>query len=457
MERFRFVKITWLPPLANPLEWITAHTLITCDIWEKNGGPSAYGFSPVYTYPGEGNARRTMLGGVVDEKGDVYYVSYPPFSFLFAYYATKIFGGANAEAIRMLGISIHLICAIMLYLVAVSLRSEKDKTKLSIAGLTAAFLYLFSSGNLWAHGNLYFADILVQPLLILALYLVIRFIRNQFRKEWLFICLLSLLCFFGTYTEWLGLFFSFFAGLTFLVFYFFKKEKRYLKAFFAVGFSAAFALALTVVQYSSIAGWDKLKEVSTSKYEERSGRSDTPPDELFTIESSYAYDFMIQRTNYNYKMVENFVGIFAVLFVVVLLIPVFRKNMNGIGISSLILLLVLSSVGLHYVVFFNFNALHDFASLKAGFVFVLISTVFILLIESALKLKFKVALLALIVYLALDKGMESVERYHQKFSADDVDWDRIETGKAMQKYGDKDKAVFMNIFSNPELVLSCKA
>ncbi|MBK9190197.1 MAG: hypothetical protein IPM77_01175 [Crocinitomicaceae bacterium] len=72
-------------PLSRHHEWITAHTLITCEIWEKNGGPSAYHFSPVYTYPGEGNIRRKMLGGVVDDKGEVYYVSYPPFSFLFAY------------------------------------------------------------------------------------------------------------------------------------------------------------------------------------------------------------------------------------------------------------------------------------------------------------------------------------------------------------------------------------
>ena len=62
-------------------EWITAHTLLTCQIWEENGGPSAYNFNPVYTYPGEGNGHRDVLGGVAAKNGDVYYVSYPPFTF----------------------------------------------------------------------------------------------------------------------------------------------------------------------------------------------------------------------------------------------------------------------------------------------------------------------------------------------------------------------------------------
>jgi hypothetical protein len=470
-------------PLSRHHEWITAHTLITCEIWAENGGPSAYHFSPVYTYPGEGNAGRHMLGGVEDEKGDVYYVSYPPFSFLFAYYATQFMGGPDTDSIRSLNLSIHLLCALLLYLIAVSLAIEKNKNYFSIAGVTAAFLYLFSTGNLWIHGNLYFADMLAQLFIIAGIYLTIRFFKKNYRKEMLFLSALATIFFLATYTEWLGLFLSFFIGMAFLAGYFIKKEKRFLKAFFSVGIASALALALTLMQYASIAGWDQFKEVSTSKYEDRSGRKsmeETPAG--FTLENEDAYRFLVKRVDVFYKMAENFVGISAIIFVLVFLIFKIRKgkrnaNVPVVGdapdryrdnrvptegsfpannqntvIAMLVTVLLILSVLVHYFLFFNFNALHDFSSLKTGFVFVLIVLVFLVLAEAKMNLGWRIVLFAVITILCIDKGRESIQRYRETFPLAETDWDRISTGAVMKKYGRPEAAVFMNIPSNPELV-----
>ena len=253
-------------PLTRHHEWITAHTLITCEIWDQNGGPSAYHYSPVYTYPGKGNMKRRMLGGVVDETGNVYYVSYPPFAFLFAYYATQIIGGPSIDSIRTLNLAVHFLCAIFIYLIAHSLSSEQQKKQLCIAGIFGAFLYLFSAGNLWIHGNLYFADMLVQLFVISGIYFSIRFFKKDYKNELVFLSVLFFLFFLATYTEWLGLFLAFAFGLAFAVAYFVKREIRFLKAFFVVGIASVLAIAITIKQYSSIAGWDELKRVSTEKY-----------------------------------------------------------------------------------------------------------------------------------------------------------------------------------------------
>jgi hypothetical protein len=441
-------------PLSRHHEWITAHTLITCEIWEKNGGPSAYHFSPVYTYPGEGNIRRKMLGGVVDDKGEVYYVSYPPFSFLFAYYATQIFGGPDTESIRNLNLTIHLFCAILLYLIAISLKSAEQKNEISIAGLTASFLYLFACGNLWMHGNLYFADMLVQLFVIAAVYVVIRFVRRQYQHEWINLSLLFLLFFLATYTEWLGLFFAFFTGIFFFTLWIIKRNKRFLKAFLLTALAASLALITTIAQYSSIAGWDKLKEVSMNKYGERSGHQaaeDTP--NRFSIDNHEAFDFMIGRLDNFYKMPENFVGIFGILFIVIVLIPNARRRIENAGTGGLIVALIALSVLLHYYLFFNFNSLHDFSSLKTGFLLILTTLVFISMIESALSINLRLLVFGLVIYLSVDKGIESVETYKETFPLSEVDWNRISTGKAMREHGRKNAAIFMNITSNPELVL----
>lgn len=440
-------------PLSRHHEWITAHTLITCEIWEKNGGPSAYHFSPVYTYPGEGNQKRRALGGVVDSNGDVYYVSYPPFAFIFAYYATSFLGGPDTDSIRVLSLSIHLFCGLLIYLIALLFAGEENKNQFSIAGVIGAFLYLFSTGNLWAHGNLYFADMLVQLFVISGIYLLIRFYQKRYRRELLMLCLLSVCFFLATYTEWLGLFLSFFAGTALLAVYFFTREFRFIKAFLAIGISASMALGLTVWQYSSIAGWEQFKEVSLAKYDERSGHeSQELTPNAFTLDNDEAYHFMISRVDQFYKMAENFVGICGIILLVLILIPNTRRRMDHYRSAVLAVSLLGVSILLHYMLFFNFNSLHDFSSLKTGFLFILLVTVFIALSEAALPIGFRALLFAALAYLGVTKGIDSVNRYYDVFPIAETDWNRMETGAAMRELASPNQAVFTNISANPELV-----
>jgi hypothetical protein len=444
-------------PLTRHHERITAHTLITCDIWEKNGGPSNYYFSPVYTYPGEGNQNRQMLGGITDKNGNVYYVSYPPFAFLFAYYGTMILGGPDTDSIRSLNLIIHLFCALFIYLIAATFLPEHRTQSLSIAGLTGAFLYLFSNGNLWAHGNLYFSDTLVQLFIIPGLYFTILFLKGSLKNPKGNLLIVGLIFFFAAYTEWLGIFFSFFVGITLLIFWFVKKESRFLHGVAVVGSAALLALVITIVQYSSIGGWNQFKEVSLAKYEQGNVHYDiVNPSEQARTGDTEAYDFMLGKIDHYYVMAENFLGIFAIILAVVILIPNARRRIEHARIALFMLLLLSVSILLHYYLFFNFNLLHDFSSLKTGFAIILFVVVAISMISSALSVKLNVVLFLAITYLAVEKGLKSVDDYTQDFPLAAVDWNRIATGELIQKYAKPEQAVFVNISSNPELVYAAK-
>lgn len=439
-------------PLSRHHEWITAHTLITCEIWSENGGPSNYHFSPVYSYPGEGNARRTMLGGVVDSKGDVYYVSYPPFTFIFAYYFTKFIGGPDLHSMRVMTLFLHLSCALLIYLLAATFLPEAKRYHISIAGLLGATLYIFSTGNLWAHGNLYFADMLVQVFIISGLFLTSLFLQNKYKNFKGLLIAFFVIFFLAVYTEWLGLFLSFFTGITFLIYYFLRREKKFLFAFFTIAFSAVLAVLITIIQYSSIAGWDRLKEVSIKKYTQRSGHAtlEESPN-AFNLENHEAFDFMIGNIDRFYLMAENILGLVAIILGVILIIPNARRRIENPSISFVITVLLLLSILTHYYLFFNFNSLHDFSSLKTGFAIILLIIVCTTMIESVLSKKWNVFLVVSLTIVTVFKVQDAVRRYNEIFPVHKVNWAMFATADAMKTYGHPDKAIFMNIKCNPEL------
>lgn len=439
-------------PIGRHHEWITAHTLITCEIWSENGGPSAWHFSPVYTYPGKGNLNRNLLGGVIDEEGYVYYVSYPPFAFLFAYYATSVLGEPDVDSIRTVNLFIHFLCSLLVYLLAVLLASPEKRKYLSVAGLMAAFLYLFSAGNLWIHGNLYFADTLVMPLVIVVLVLVVIIYQKIYQREWLVFSALFVVLFLATYTEWLGLFLAFYCGVSFFILFLFSREKRFLKVFLVCAAASALALGITVYQYSSIAGWEKLRAVSERKYDERSGHqvgSNSPVE--FSLESEAAYQFMIGKISAQYKMTENLVGIAGIALAVFLLIPNARRRIVIFKPHLLILLLLLLAILTHYYLFFNFNSMHDFSALKTGFFMMLVILICISLIESTLKFSGEIILFLVCSILAFTKVFESITRYKNATPLSEVNWDVIHTARIIRENQDPDMAVFANMNWTPEL------
>jgi hypothetical protein len=438
-------------PISPNGDWITAHTLITCEIWDEAGGPQAFNFNPVYTYPGGGSKAIAAFGGVMDEKRDQYYVSYPPLAFIYAYYATQLFGGPDVYSLRTSNLILHFFCTLLLYLIVRKL-SGVPPDSISFGALFAAFLYLFSAGMLWMHGMIYFSDMLVQLFLMTSIFLFIRLLQNDYKKEWSLIVLIAISTFLGCYTEWLALFWAFFSGLFLLILYFKKKKKIYLKTFFAIGITAALTLGFTIYQYSSIAGFDKLKESSLAKYEERSGFAEEIPGLMqFTIRDWESWQYMFGFFKVNYVMLLQFV---VILVIGLLPILIWNRTKLELGQNKLklaILLLITLSVGLHYILFFNFNAIHNFSNLKTGFVLIMAISLLVVIVERHLKTISRLTLVATIFTLGLVKANQEQKRFEEIYHLGLYDTERIFTAESIKKHRDPDRFIFINVPPSAEL------
>ena len=427
-------------------EWITAHSLITMEIWREHGGPSAFGFNPVYSYPDCINFPRPAMGGVTDENGLHYYTSYPPFAFIFGYYATQIMGGPSVKTIRILNYVIHLSCAILLFLIFYELGFNKKR--FNFAGLAIAGMYLYSTGFLYGHGLLFFCDMLEQILVIGIIYLVVRFAKNRIKNLKLYYIGLFALFFLATYTEWLGLFFSFFAGLGFLLIFFIKKEKRFLMSFLIIGIASSLALGTTIMQYSSIAGWDELKEISTQKYNIRSGRVVNDPKLQLHIENSETHNLLERGLAENYKTLQNLIGAFGILFIPFVILRKFRNRMKGWRVPMGIILLLLLSVLTHYYVFFNFNALHAFSGMKTGLLISFVVAVLIMLIiQSMPDFKFRMIAGIVITGFLIFKLPGEFKRY-EKYS-NHTYMNLASPARTIGEYQDPNVAIFANAPFHP--------
>lgn len=449
-----FVKIDNLnAPIGRHHEWVTAHTLITADIWNENGGPSYSGFSPVYTYKSKANFGRKMLGGVTNSEGH-HYVSYPPMSFITAYYATGLFGGPDVTSIRVLSLLCGLFVAILL--VWVIRNFERNKEKISWIGLIAAGTFIFSEGNLWYFGQIYFADILVPIFVLWSIYLFQKVIQLDYSNGKLVLIGLLLSTFFAVYTEWLGLFWTELLGLVLLIYYFRKKLKIYLSGFIAVFIGSALALITTLVQYTNIKGWDNLEKVWSLKFAERSGNAMFSDNPEFYLGSESSYD----------KLTEHFwddasgiwIGFLVIGFglVITLVLKNLRSRIYEPGKLLNPIILFLSAVLIHYFLFFNFNVLHHFGSVKMVLALILLSAAGVFAIQQILDEKIgKISVAVLGVFALLNAGISAVN-YQNRFTLKKEDLALYQSRIQIGKDARSDTYIFTDLPNGPEFVYLIK-
>lgn len=345
-------------PLGRKFEILTAHTLITLNIWQEKG-PAAYHFSPIYTF--DNNADRhikSLTSGMEDKQGNYYYVSYPPFAFIFPFYIFKsLYVTPSVFALRVLNLFLHLVCALGLYYLVIAIYRKDASDGLSIPALAASAVYLFSPGTMWYHSNVYFVDILVQPLWILCILISFKVFQKQFRQNgWVLFGLASLV-FLTAYTEWLGLLFAFVLSLIALSKT--RSDRSYGWVFLVVAGSCMIALGLTVFQYASINDLTTFLETSTSRYIERSG---------YNGRLGWFFEWrghMMIFTNY----LRMYFPVLAIIFFFMIAYFLGKRNKSsGLVLQNerLALTLCIIPVLLHHFVFFDFTVMHEFSLLKSS-------------------------------------------------------------------------------------------
>ena len=349
-------------PLGRGHEYITGHTLVTESVFYQEGILKHAG-APVWTY---GNSAEKYLMKKGNSGYDVfygYYFSYPPFAFLLPYFVIWAGVAPSVIFIRVLGLAIHFVCAVLIFYLVNFLTGKKSAKLITLSGHFAALVYLFSAGNLWFHGNIYFADTLVPVFCISFLFLFSKmFIEEKAARDKRKLLLLGLVTFLGVYTEWVQLFYALFA--CFILFLFSFRQKRFWNPIFVISGATILSLSLTIFQYTRIYALDTILKISMNKYRQRSGQ-DNKIEKWASMEDPGSMFSLSENYERQYGEILNLV-FFSIL--IVLLIFLFSRNRmerirkNG-GIIFTLLLSILPGI-MHIYVFYNFNVIHDFGTLK---------------------------------------------------------------------------------------------
>ncbi|MFN3342205.1 MAG: hypothetical protein ACK40M_05880 [Flavobacteriales bacterium] len=438
-------------PLGRHHEWITAHTLLTLKIWEHGGGPENYYFSPVYIFEGEQNKNIGILGGVSDKKRDFYYVSYPPFAFILPYYALKVVGAPMSVAsIQVFGFALHLFTALVFYLLLLTVFNRKFREGVFLPAVIGYLFYLFSAGNLWFHSNVYFVDVLIQFFVFVQLLLFLKIRKSEFgNKKWHWILFFAV-NFIAIYTEWLGLFVAFVFGLITVVKWISDRQIKWVISGILLLLSAGFSLGLTVYQYSSISGFDNLYNVSVTKYELRSGYSGEEGSEHgFSMSNPESYKNLRVHNDRNYRFTLQALIVVGVLS---LCIAFYRKRWFTAD-QYFILAVLLAGIILHLLLFFNFNAVHDFSTLKSGTFFILLlsfsSAVVIDFVQSFGR-NVKIISTAVLSVFLFSKLLGNYNHYMDENSPLNLNYYSSNVGKAIYQYAKEDEMVFVDSWILPE-------
>jgi hypothetical protein len=359
-----------LPNLNRPLsvhhEWLTSTSLRHIQIFYECG-PGRVFYSPSLTYCNAADKNINHGLAVKDPNGNLYYLSFPPFAFIFPYAVFKtihiyptIFG------LQIFNLFFHFLSCVLIFLIISMITAQDYRGRINLPALAGFVCYLFSPAPLWFQSNVYMSDMFVQTFFIAGIYLFLKIISSE--KKWPFLVLFAMVNFMTIYTEWLGVFLAF-CIFVYAVFHFRKRGMAALACVTAL--TTLLPLALTIWQYSLISGLPALIEYEKQKFLFRTG------------DARYASGgFSFININSWLNIIVNYIGGFLpfIIFIVYTRLlnnkRVSPENRKYTGLENTALMIAFIPAALHHLIFFNFTAIHDFAALKGG-VFISILAAFL--------------------------------------------------------------------------------
>lgn len=342
-------------------------SLITLENWETQGMLNCH-LSPIQTYNNKGDKYIIYYKHLMDKSGNDYYISFPPFTFIFA---GTIFKTLNIKptrkALQWLNLILHYLSAIAIAYI-ISLIFYKSQYALFL-GFFSGISYLFMPVMLYLHTEIYFPEMLSQVLLIfLTIPLIHILIKNNHnKKQYLtFSLILFLLC----YTEWIGYFASLTIGL--FVFINFKKNIYYKRLIICTIMPPLAAGLLTFVQYASIAGIKAYLHSFAIRFVERTGFfGNTYSDKGISHFNIHSYGLFFK----NLHNALSGYGYFLLLLILIALILKKTKNIPRNIPSNIALYLISTPILIHFLVLFNTNAIHFLCMSKITIIVTFLSSI----------------------------------------------------------------------------------
>lgn len=388
-------------PMADHHESATAMLLRTLTIWDETG-LKPYFCNLVMSYEGETNKyinnQACETSKMTDNKGNLYYVSHPPFAYYFPYFLMKAFRLKPSVAfIQTVNLCLHFLSALFVYFTVLILSLKQARNNLHFSSFVAYCIYVFMPTTLWFQGNVYMSDMAVQLPYIIGVYIVLKMILRQkfynIKYQLFYALVLSIML----YTSWLGLFFV--IGVLIYALIHLNRISGFKILIANTILVSFFILRLISFQYAQINGLMAFIEEFVTKYIVQGSLADVNSG-YFQFVKTYLYFF--KTLFYNYLL--NYLP-FYILLVVFFIFSFSKAKMKIIFTENgyrFLWLSVLPIVLLHLVLL-NYSR-NDYTTLYASLFFAVMAGVVYDKIKKSgtvNPVKLNMAYLALIVFMLL--------------------------------------------------------
>ena len=327
-------------------------TLTTLENWETQGLKACH-FSPVLTWNNPADKFIAFYKRVEDKNGNNYFISFPPFAFLFVYFIFKIIHSVpNQITLEILALLLHFISAFFIFKIIQNV-PQKNENKNQLPGILGFTAFCFFPPLLY-HGFNFFPDLVVIPMWLAGILFFIKYFlseNNPKLKQYVIIFILNFLM---IYTEWIGILFAF--TICIICILNFKKDYKYLQLLKTTIISSFVALLLIFFQYLSINGFYSLFRGLSLRFLERSGWfGNHYSDQALSFFNLKSYCvFLLQ-----FHHVFLGLGYLLILMIAIVCINKYKKNNFRISSkNSLIFILCFLPIFLHFIFLFNSNILH---------------------------------------------------------------------------------------------------
>lgn len=416
-------------------------------VWYEEGAINHH-FNPAMNYSGpENKFINNNAPEKFDAKGNAYYLSYPPFTYIFPYVIFKsLHITPNILGIRIINLLLQLLGAtflfkIILLFAKISPLSFGKGKRVRQSGFIAVIFFIFNPAGLFFQQNLWMTDVAVIPLFIITAWWWLKLITEKKLSSFKHLAALFLLVFFFNYTEYLGFTFSVVLGLFCFVRSF--KDKKFLFPLCVLVVATLLAFVVTFLQYSSIWNIHEFWQIAKDRYSYRSGYETGNENGTLQFFSNWKIVFQ----NYVLCFLPQLVFLFLATIILV------AKKQTSVfklhGIKAAIMLFLFPCL-LHHFIFLN-ASLYDFLVLKS-IVFISVSAAFLFFeIEIHLKrlshcLFIAVFISSIIIFHCINKPGE-VSRIGDRY-------DMFETmGEKIKTIATNDEVIFIkNILDEPQLI-----
>lgn len=389
---FRMQYVEKTPPVNN-----VAHIFMlqTIQVWQHEG-PMKSHCAQKHTFHNNGDKFITYYKRYMDNKGNNYYVSHPSLSQCFVWLFTG-FGKfpVNNATLMWLAMFLQLITTCVLVCFVHLLTQNHSRFFIQII---AALIYLFHPVLLYMNTFHFFAETLGQTMFIVTGFLILKYIKMDFKNSRWGLVLLFVASFLFVSSEWLGIIFILSMGLMYLMQ--FRRSQILLKPLIALSAGGLLAIMTFIIQHSTLQDFITLARALWIRFLERSGFFGNEYTDL-----GYSYSNPETYLLFAGKILNLFEGTGFLLIILLIFMFVNRNKLNFHfdNNNRLIINVMLFSCIFYTLIFFSATAIHYVYIAKWIVPLILISVIslqilFVLLRRSFVKVFSLLLIISLVIW-----------------------------------------------------------